>query len=156
MTHVPATLREAQTALARADPQTVTPLTEGYRWHILSRSTVASPNAGCSSTLSTATYRRSVRLTGSCASKGRRKQKPSRSCAARPLPVKRMRSRRWRPLREGCRPPSCTSLLCDLHHATASGDGPEHLPGSGHPHHGGGIIKLTYPDAIRRHSSGGG
>jgi transposase len=35
MTRVPATLREAQTALAQANPQTMAPLTEGYRSHVL-------------------------------------------------------------------------------------------------------------------------
>jgi transposase len=33
ITRVPATLREAQAVLAQADPQTMAPLTEGYRYH---------------------------------------------------------------------------------------------------------------------------
>jgi transposase len=32
---VPATLHEAQVALAQADPQTMAPLTEGYRYHVV-------------------------------------------------------------------------------------------------------------------------
>jgi transposase len=32
---VPATLRAAQVVLAQADPQTMTPLTEGYRYHVV-------------------------------------------------------------------------------------------------------------------------
>jgi transposase len=35
MTRVPATLSAAQTALAQAHPQTMAPLTEGYRAHVL-------------------------------------------------------------------------------------------------------------------------
>jgi transposase len=35
ITRVPATLREAQQGLAQADPHTMAPLTEGYRYHIL-------------------------------------------------------------------------------------------------------------------------
>src|SRR5919204_154239 len=35
ITRVPATLREAQTVLAQADPQTMAPLTEGYRYHVV-------------------------------------------------------------------------------------------------------------------------
>ncbi len=35
ITRVPATLREAQQALAQADPQSMAPLTEGYRYHVL-------------------------------------------------------------------------------------------------------------------------
>jgi transposase len=35
ITRVPATLREAQVALAQADPQTMAPLTEGYRAHVV-------------------------------------------------------------------------------------------------------------------------
>ena len=35
ITRVPATLSEAQAALAQADPQTMAPLTEGYRYHVL-------------------------------------------------------------------------------------------------------------------------
>jgi transposase len=35
ITRVPATLREAQAVLAQADPQTMTPLTEGYRYHVV-------------------------------------------------------------------------------------------------------------------------
>jgi transposase len=35
ITRVPATLQEAQQALAQADPQSMTPLTEGYRHHVL-------------------------------------------------------------------------------------------------------------------------
>ena len=36
ITRVPATLREAQQVLAQADPQSMAPLTEGYRYHVLS------------------------------------------------------------------------------------------------------------------------
>ncbi len=35
ITRVPATLREAQAVLAQADPQTMTPLTEGDRYHVV-------------------------------------------------------------------------------------------------------------------------
>ena len=35
ITRVPATLREAQAVLAQADPQTMAPLTEGYRYHVV-------------------------------------------------------------------------------------------------------------------------
>jgi transposase len=35
ITRVPATLREAQTILAQADPQTMAPLTEGYRYRVV-------------------------------------------------------------------------------------------------------------------------
>jgi transposase len=35
LTRVPATLQEAQQALAQADPQGMAPLTEGYRYHVL-------------------------------------------------------------------------------------------------------------------------
>jgi transposase len=35
MTRVPATLREAQAVLAQADPQTMAPLTEGYRYRVV-------------------------------------------------------------------------------------------------------------------------
>ena len=35
ITRVPATLREAQAVLAQADPQTMAPLTEGYRSHVV-------------------------------------------------------------------------------------------------------------------------
>jgi transposase len=35
ITRVPATLHEAQAALAQANPQTMAPLTEGYRYHVL-------------------------------------------------------------------------------------------------------------------------
>jgi transposase len=35
ITRVPATLSDAQTALAQANPQTMAPLTEGYRYHVL-------------------------------------------------------------------------------------------------------------------------
>jgi transposase len=35
ITRVPATLHEAQTVLAQADPQTMAPLTEGYRYHVV-------------------------------------------------------------------------------------------------------------------------
>jgi transposase len=35
ITRVPATLREAQTALVQADPLTMVPLTEGYRYHVV-------------------------------------------------------------------------------------------------------------------------
>ena len=35
ITRVPATLREAQAVLAQADPQTMMPLTEGYRYHVV-------------------------------------------------------------------------------------------------------------------------
>src|SRR5437870_3033868 len=35
ITRVPATLHEAQAVLAQADPQTMTPLTEGYRYHVV-------------------------------------------------------------------------------------------------------------------------
>jgi transposase len=35
LTRVPATLREAQAVLAQADPQTMAPLTEGYRSHVV-------------------------------------------------------------------------------------------------------------------------
>jgi len=35
ITRVPATLSEAQAVLAQADPQTVTPLTEGYRYRVV-------------------------------------------------------------------------------------------------------------------------
>ena len=35
ITRVPATLSEAQAALAQADPQTMAPLTEGYRYHVV-------------------------------------------------------------------------------------------------------------------------
>jgi transposase len=35
ITRVPATLQEAQQALAQADPQGMAPLTEGYRYHVL-------------------------------------------------------------------------------------------------------------------------
>jgi transposase len=35
ITRVPATLHEAQVALAQADPQTMAPLTEGYRYHVV-------------------------------------------------------------------------------------------------------------------------
>jgi transposase len=35
ITRVPATLHEAQAALAQANPQTMVPLTEGYRYHVL-------------------------------------------------------------------------------------------------------------------------
>jgi transposase len=38
ITRVPATLNEAQTALAQANPQTMTPLIEGYRYHALTSS----------------------------------------------------------------------------------------------------------------------
>jgi transposase len=36
ITRVPATLREVQAALAQANPPTMAPLTEGYRYHVLS------------------------------------------------------------------------------------------------------------------------
>ena len=35
ITRVPATLHEAQAVLAQADPQTMAPLTEGYRYHVV-------------------------------------------------------------------------------------------------------------------------
>src|SRR5262249_7655787 len=35
ITRVPATLHEAQAVLAQADPQTMPPLTEGYRYHVV-------------------------------------------------------------------------------------------------------------------------
>ena len=35
ITRVPATLREAQAVLAQADPQTMAPLTEGYRYRVV-------------------------------------------------------------------------------------------------------------------------
>jgi transposase len=35
LTRVPATLHEAQAVLAQADPQTMAPLTEGYRYHVV-------------------------------------------------------------------------------------------------------------------------
>src|SRR5262249_45862752 len=35
MTRVPATLREAQAVVAQADPQTMAPLTEDYRYHVV-------------------------------------------------------------------------------------------------------------------------
>jgi len=35
ITRVPATLHEAQVVLAQADPQTMAPLTEGYRYHVV-------------------------------------------------------------------------------------------------------------------------
>jgi transposase len=35
ITRVPATLHEAQAVLAQADPQSMTPLTEGYRYHVV-------------------------------------------------------------------------------------------------------------------------
>jgi transposase len=35
LTRVPATLSEAQAVLAQADPQTMAPLTEGYRYHVV-------------------------------------------------------------------------------------------------------------------------
>src|SRR4029453_5901010 len=35
ITRVPATLREAQAVLTQADPQTMAPLTEGYRYHVV-------------------------------------------------------------------------------------------------------------------------
>jgi transposase len=38
ITRVPATLREAQAVLAQADPQTMAPLTEGYRYHVVGSS----------------------------------------------------------------------------------------------------------------------
>ena len=35
ITRVPATLSEAQAVLAQAEPQTMTPLTEGYRYRVM-------------------------------------------------------------------------------------------------------------------------
>ena len=114
ITRVPATLSEAQAALAQANPQAMAPLTEGYRYQeltstyggveqrwVLIDSEPRQPSG--------AAHRRQA----AAASRVPRKSKPSRNCAAPPLRVKRMRGRRWRPLRRVCRPRSCTtSTVC--------------------------------------------
>ena len=51
-TRVPATWREAQAVLAQADPQTMAPLTQGYRYRVVPSSSGVSRNGGCSCTLS--------------------------------------------------------------------------------------------------------
>ena len=92
ITRVPATLHEAQAVLAQTNPQTMAPLTEGYRYHVPSSyGGVAQRWVLIHSERASRTP--SAPWTSSGSSRVPTKSKPSRRWAARPLPVKRMPTR---------------------------------------------------------------
>ena len=94
ITRVPATLSEAQAVLAQADPQTMAPLTEGYRYRVVPSSYggVAQRWVLIHSEPRQPQAQRTVDK--QWRKQSATKSKPSRRCAARPLPVKRMPTRR--------------------------------------------------------------
>ena len=69
ITRVPATLREAQQALAQADPQGMAPLTEGYRYAVVPSSYGGVAQRWMLVYSAHRWSRRSARSTSSCSSK---------------------------------------------------------------------------------------
>ena len=118
MTRVPATLSDAQAALAQAAPHAMPPGTEGYRYHALT-STYGGVEQRWLLIASEPRQPQARRTTVST------KAKHGSNGVAPPVPVQPMRSRRWRVLRTVYRPPPCPRVRCTLSPAIANGGVPD-------------------------------
>jgi transposase len=121
ITRVPATLHEAQQALAQANPQSMAPLTEGYRYHVLPSSYggVAQHWVLIYSEPRQPQVQHTVDK--QLLKQSAQEVQALKKLFALPLPVKPMQDRRWRPLHRVCRPPTSTRAPSAPRHAIASG-----------------------------------
>ena len=115
ITRVPATLREAQAVLAQADPQTMAPLMEEYRYQVLPSTYGGVEQRWMLIHSDRASRRRSAPWTNNCASKASRKAKPGRNYVALPSRVKPMREQALSVFEQGLQ---ATFLHSSTVHAT--------------------------------------